>query len=346
MVEQGARVPARAGRGGVPATGRNAGHDAAGDVQRLSVQFGDAGHDVPHSACVISSDAIRSAIMMVGRWVLADGMSGMTDASATHQAADAVDTARLRPRRPRPRGRNPWHRCRRGGGRSMCCGGSTGGVGGGLRRRCLVPGPVPPRRTVPRWGRFQPVPGSGSGRRRAGRGRGARGSIPDRCAGRRGTGRPNAAAPSRGRQAWSSATPMKNVPWSPSPNGPPAMYCRSGGPSPAASVLCAVAITWNSGAGRTWRGYPKSRDTAGWSARLAPTPGRSATTGMPRSRRCPAGADARPQQQRRRAVRAGAHNDPGSPDLAARGQPHRGHLVPLDQQAADFGAAAHRKGRP
>ena len=30
-----------------------------------------------------SSDAIRSAIMMVGRWVLADGMSGITDASAT-----------------------------------------------------------------------------------------------------------------------------------------------------------------------------------------------------------------------------------------------------------------------
>src|SRR6266480_2139909 len=81
MVEQGARVPALAGRGGVPATGRNAGHDAAGDVQRLSVQFGDAGHDVSHS--VTSSDAIRSAIMMVGMWVLADGMSGMMDASAT-----------------------------------------------------------------------------------------------------------------------------------------------------------------------------------------------------------------------------------------------------------------------
>src|SRR5436190_7829736 len=80
MVEQGARVPARAGRGGVPATGRDAGHDAAGDVQRLSVQFGDAGHDAP---CVTSSDAIRSAIMMVGMWVLADGMSGMIDASAT-----------------------------------------------------------------------------------------------------------------------------------------------------------------------------------------------------------------------------------------------------------------------
>src|SRR5437763_13794973 len=97
MVEQGARVPALAGRGGVPATSRDAGHDAAGDVQRLSVQFGDAGHDVSHSdshgvadrarvapvSCPTSSDAIRSAIMMVGMWVLADGMSGMMDASAT-----------------------------------------------------------------------------------------------------------------------------------------------------------------------------------------------------------------------------------------------------------------------
>src|SRR6266702_2456140 len=34
-------------------------------------------------SCVTSSDAIRSAIMMVGMWVLADGMSGMMDASAT-----------------------------------------------------------------------------------------------------------------------------------------------------------------------------------------------------------------------------------------------------------------------
>src|SRR5690242_18275668 len=41
----------------------------------------------------------------------------------------------------------------------------------------------------------------------------------------------------------SSAAPTKNVPRSPSPNGPPTMYCRSGGPSPAASVLCVVAIT-------------------------------------------------------------------------------------------------------
>ena len=60
----------------------------------------------------------------------------------------------------------------------------------------------------------------------------------------------------------------------------------------------------------------------------------------------PGGADARPQQQRRGAVCASAQDDPGGPDLAARGQPHAGHLVPLDQQAADFGAAAHREGRP
>ena len=60
----------------------------------------------------------------------------------------------------------------------------------------------------------------------------------------------------------------------------------------------------------------------------------------------PGGPDARPQQQRRGAVRAGAQDDPGSPDLAAHGQPHAGHLVPLDQQAADFGAAANREGRP
>ena len=60
----------------------------------------------------------------------------------------------------------------------------------------------------------------------------------------------------------------------------------------------------------------------------------------------PGGADARPQQQRRGAVRASAQNDPGGPDLAARGQPYAGHLVPLDQQAADFGAAAYREGRP
>src|SRR2546430_7591342 len=47
MVEQGLGIPALAGCGGMPAVGRDARHDATGEVQRLSVQFGDAGHDVP-----------------------------------------------------------------------------------------------------------------------------------------------------------------------------------------------------------------------------------------------------------------------------------------------------------
>lgn len=47
MVEQGLGIPALAGCGGMPAVGRDARHDATGDVQRLSVQSGDAGHDVP-----------------------------------------------------------------------------------------------------------------------------------------------------------------------------------------------------------------------------------------------------------------------------------------------------------
>src|SRR6476646_3783596 len=99
MVEQGLSIPARAGCGGVPAIGRDARYDAAGDVQRLSVQFGDAGHDVPPLGWswrgsraraplvprVTSSVAIRSAIMTVGMWVLAGGMSGITDASATER---------------------------------------------------------------------------------------------------------------------------------------------------------------------------------------------------------------------------------------------------------------------
>src|SRR5881396_3323042 len=36
-----------------------------------------------YRACLRRSAAIRSAIMIVGMWVLADGMSGITDASAT-----------------------------------------------------------------------------------------------------------------------------------------------------------------------------------------------------------------------------------------------------------------------
>src|ERR1700745_2156498 len=95
MVEQGARVPARAGRGGVPTAGRAAGHDGAGDVQSLSVQFSDAGHDVTPVSCVTRSDAIRSATMMVGRWVLADGMSGMIDAAeGMPEVSDASATVR------------------------------------------------------------------------------------------------------------------------------------------------------------------------------------------------------------------------------------------------------------
>ena len=48
----------------------------------------------------------------------------------------------------------------------------------------------------------------------------------------------------------------------------------------------------------------------GWSMRPAPTPGRSTTGSMPRSSSAAVGADARAQEDRRRADRAGGEGDP------------------------------------
>jgi hypothetical protein len=52
--------------------------DAAGGVERPRVKFRDIGHGSGLSAVI--QQATRSAIMMVGRLVLAEGMVGMMDA--------------------------------------------------------------------------------------------------------------------------------------------------------------------------------------------------------------------------------------------------------------------------
>jgi len=90
----------------------------------------------------------------------------------------------------------------------------------------------------------------------------------------------------------SSATPMKNVPRSPSANGPPTMYCRSGGPSPGASVLCVVAITWKQRCRADLAGVSEVEGHGGVVGQVGADAGQVRHDGNAKFTKVPGGADA------------------------------------------------------
>lgn len=74
-----------------------------------------------------------------------------------------------------------------------------------------------------------------------------------------------------------------------SAQGPLANTCRSGAAVGAAPPLCSVTIDWNAGTVGQSAGSATSIEAAGWSARSAPTPGRSTSGVTPSARRSVAG---------------------------------------------------------